>query len=89
MGRQLITYTVYYKKVGRFIWKRLSDVIEDGIVPTTQSRFFITSHSERFEIPLPGIMLRFSKERTFVIEESIRIRQEQEANEAKKTGETD
>lgn len=78
MEKLPIAYTVSYKKVNSLIWKRLKGVVEDGIIPDTQTRFFINSFNERFEIPLQGIMFKFSKERAFAIEEDRKEKRIQE-----------
>ncbi len=78
MSKQAITYTVGYKKVGGLIWETLDKIVEDGIIPNTQTRFFLNEKGERFEAPLQGVVFKFSKERALVIAAVIKAEKEQE-----------
>ena len=59
-------YNVRYRDSKSFFWKKITEVIGDGVVPETNSRYFIRKNDERIEIPSTYIF-KFSKERTTMI----------------------
>jgi|GEM_PF-1214405 hypothetical protein len=75
-------YTVYYKKLNGFFWRKLKRVkgdgfIENGYVPgpnntaiwtTKNIRWFILEDETRIEIPAGDVLFKFSKERHFAIQ---------------------
>ena len=61
-------YTVKYKR-GLF-WKTLKNVVEDGFFKDSKSRFFVLESGESYEIPAPGTIFWFSKERENVIKKN-------------------
>ena len=81
MSKQPIAYTVYYKKIGKRAWKSLEGIIEDGIIPGTQTRYFVSIQNERFEISLTGTMIKFPRERALAVEEEIRAQEAMKAAE--------
>lgn len=56
-----MTYTVRYKR--GLLWRRIKDVVADGLIENYPIRFFITLDEERIEIPSEGTIFRFSPER--------------------------
>ena len=45
-------YTIWYKQPNRFFWKKLKNVIADGIIPDfTNLRYFLLEDKSRIEIP--------------------------------------
>lgn len=79
-------YTVYYKKVNGFFWRKLKRVkgdgfIENGYVPgpnntaigtTKDIRWFILEDETRIEVPAgDNVLFKFSKERHFAIREQM------------------
>lgn len=71
---RMVAYKVYYRPVGSWRWRKLKDVLEDGIIEGTEIRFFITKSRERIELPSSAIELKFSEERVEAIE-ALNIRQ--------------
>lgn len=62
----MVTYTVYFKKMGNLFWSKIKDVKADMFVPDLQARVFITKNEIRYEVPF-GHIFKFSKERFFAI----------------------
>lgn len=61
-----MNYTVRYKIQYSLFWKTIPNVKGDGIMTSETNypaRFFITSDEERIEVPIPGTIFWFSKER--------------------------
>lgn len=70
-------YTVKYKKIGSFFWKKLKSVKGDGFVEngydtgynkvdirtTKNIRWFVLKDETRVEIPCEGIIFKFSPKR--------------------------
>jgi len=70
-------YTVYYKKIGGFFWKKIKRVKGDSFVEngyslgpnnipigtTKDIRWFILEDETRIEIPCNGIIFKFSSQR--------------------------
>ena len=66
-------YTVWYKKVGSCIWKKLSRVKGDGIMQEMGHRAFILFDESRVEIPVGGMMFKFSAERFLSIKKTAEL----------------
>ena len=64
-----ITYKVYYRPVGSFFWRCLKNVMEDGLIPDSNNRFFILLNEERIELPASCTDIRLSSERVEAIAE--------------------
>jgi len=81
---ETITWTVYYKKFGRFFWKKIENVTADGIISGTQTRYFMLNNDEVIEVPMQGIVFRFSSSRALAVAKDEKARKEQEAEEGAK-----
>ena len=64
-----IKYQVQYRPHRSFFWRKIKNVLEDGVIDDTNVRFFINDKQERIELALEGIHLVFSPERVDAIEE--------------------
>ena len=64
-----IKYQVKYRPHRSFFWRKIKNVLEDGVIDDTNVRFFINDKQERIELALEGIHLVFSPERVDAIEE--------------------
>jgi len=64
-----IKYQVKYRPHRSFFWRKIKNVLEDGLIDDTNVRFFINDKQERIELALEGIRLVFSPERVDAIEE--------------------
>jgi len=64
-----IKYQVKYRPHRSFFWRKIKNVLEDGLIDDTNVRFFINDKQERIELALEGIHLVFSPERVDAIEE--------------------
>jgi len=64
-----IKYQVKYRPHRSFFWRKIKNVLEDGLIDGTNVRFFINDKQERIELALEGIHLVFSPERVDAIEE--------------------
>ena len=64
-----IKYQVKYRPHRSFFWRKIKNVLEDGVIDDTNVRFFINDKQERIELALEGIHLVFSPERADAIEE--------------------
>lgn len=64
-----VKYQVKYRPHRSFFWRRIKDVLEDGMIEGTNIRFFVNDKQERIELALEGIHLVFSPERVDAIEE--------------------
>jgi hypothetical protein len=64
-----IKYQVKYRPHRSFFWRKIKNVLEDGVIDDTNVRFFINDKQERIELALEGIHLVFSAERADAIEE--------------------
>lgn len=64
-----VKYQVKYRPHRSFFWRRIKNVLEDGMIEGTNVRFFINDKQERIELALEGIHLVFSPERVDAIEE--------------------
>jgi hypothetical protein len=71
-----VKYQVKYRPHRSFFWRRIKNVLEDGLIEDTNVRFFINDKQERIELALEGIHLVFSAERVDAIEELNRKRRE-------------
>jgi len=61
------TYTVKYRLPNQWIWRKLKNIVEDGIIEENRgSRWFNTKHQERIEIPIT-CEFRFPEERQEII----------------------
>ena len=72
----MLTYTVKYKKVGAWFWRKLKHVEGDGINESARgqavpSRFFVLSDKTRIELSIPGMMFKFDSKRHEVIAASM------------------
>jgi len=74
--RKILTYEIKYKPYNCLFWRRIKDVLEDGIIENTTIRFFTNIKGERIELDMQNIQLIFSKERVEVIEELNRLAKE-------------
>jgi hypothetical protein len=66
-------YTVKYKKLTDSFWKTIKNVKGDGVmekypVPT---RYFILNDETKYEIPIEGMIFKFSKERYELIKQNM------------------
>ena len=65
------TYLVRYKRQDQWFWRKIRNVIEDGVVkPDISSisfRFFLTNKKILIEIPIQNTMFKFSSERAGII----------------------
>jgi hypothetical protein len=64
-----IKYQVKYRPHRSFFWRKIKNVLEDGVIDDTNVRFFVNDKQERIELALEGIHLVFSPERVDAIEE--------------------
>jgi hypothetical protein len=72
-------YTVKYKFISSIFWKTLKSVKADGILIDTIGgqksvlpyRWFILSDESRIEIPMDGVIFKFSKDRFYSIKKSM------------------
>lgn len=64
-----IKYQVKYRPHRSFFWRKIKNVLEDGVIDDTNVRFFVNDKQERIELALEGIHLVFSAERADAIEE--------------------
>lgn len=64
-----IKYQVKYRPHRSFFWRKIKNVLEDGLIDGTNVRFFVNDKQERIELALEGIHLVFSPERVDAIEE--------------------
>jgi hypothetical protein len=64
-----IKYQVKYRPHRSFFWRKIKNVLEDGLIDATNVRFFVNDKQERIELALEGIHLVFSPERVDAIEE--------------------
>ena len=72
-------YTVKYRKVGSFFWKKLKNVKGDGVVEVGgNARWFILADESRVELPLTEMEFYFPPERFLLIKKQM----EQEAGQA-------
>jgi hypothetical protein len=76
-------YTVYYKNINSFFWKKLKRVKGDGFIEngfvagadgraigtTKDIRWFILEDETRIEIPVKGIIFKFSLQRFMSIKQ--------------------
>ena len=63
-----ITYTVRYKKLGWWFWRKLRNVEADGYVFIQQAgtfniRYFLLADKTRVEIPTQDVLFQFDKDR--------------------------
>lgn len=63
------TYIVKYRLPNKWIWKKLKNVVDDGVIDENRgSRWFNTKRRERIEIPIT-CEFRFPEERQDIIED--------------------
>jgi len=60
-------YEVKYKLPNMWFWRKLKNIVEDGIIEENKCRWFSTKHRERIEIPLT-CEFYFSEERQDIID---------------------
>jgi len=70
-----MTYKVWYKKPGRFIWHKVKNVEADTIIETDKGqalavRVLFLSDRTRLEIPMDCI-IKFSKERFYDVQANL------------------
>jgi len=80
-----MTYTVYYKKPGGFLWHKIKNVEGDTIIDTDKGqalpvRVLLLADKTRLEIPMT-CLIKFSRERFFDIQNNM----EREAGQKIKT----
>lgn len=56
-------FTVKYKKVNDFLWKRVTRVVGDQYNEQTRTRVFYLEDNAIVEVPVDGIVFKFGKER--------------------------
>ena len=68
-----MNYSVKYKKVDGFFWKTVKKVKGDFIATDLPSspRVLILENEERIEIPIGGMMFKFSTERFITIKQQM------------------
>jgi len=80
-----MTYTVSYKREKNLRFKKIKNVVGDGIMEDSKvpTRFFILKDNTRIEIPVVGTEFMFSPERYDIIKKNMEdLKRQQE--EAKK-----
>lgn len=58
-----VQYAPFNSNPRKMKWGVLDGVMEDDILPTGTHRVFVTAQSERFEIPMAGMVFMFGRER--------------------------
>lgn len=59
------TYTVTYRKIGAWWWKKIKNVKGDGVFEG--HRWFVTGDEQRMEVPLMGVEFRYTNGRFLAI----------------------
>jgi len=68
-----MNYSVKYKTKNSFFWHVLKEVKGDGVMQDSPIafRYFILADESRVEIPMQDTIFQFSKERHYLIKESM------------------
>jgi len=66
-------YSVHYKKVDSFFWKKINKVKGDFIAQDLPNspRVLVLDNESRIEIPVHDMMFKFSQERFFLIKKNM------------------
>jgi len=71
---EIILYTVHYKRVGWFGWRKIKNVVGDGYVVGVPcaTRYFALTDGTRLEFPAMGFIFTFSPKRMELVERNLK-----------------